>query len=304
MIYPYFILTFIFSLFSILTIHLIWGKINHQNKYTSSGAGYGLSILILFIAYYNSYEDIFFFILVFLLSSVYLIDDLKTLNFKVRIGLQISLGAILFYFVKDNFINNLILSFFVIIILSFSLTNLINFNDGSDLHIVVMISIYLISVLLIDKSINTFETKLIIGVLKYLLVFSFFNIFKISYFGDSGCYIISSLILLLLMSNLSINNLFLFIICFIFYAIDTFYFLILRLKNRENLLTRSYYHLYQNLQINKKGYFYLIPGVLNTLIILIFFYFYNNFNFSFSNIFIISLLSFINYTFMRFYYYK
>ena len=154
------------------------GKINHQNKYTSSGAGYGLSILILFIAYYNSYEDIFFFISVFLLSSVYLIDDLKTLNFKVRIGLQILLGAILFYFVKDNFINNLILSFFIILILSFSLTNLINFNDGSDLHIVVMISTYLISILLIDNSINTFETKLIIGVLIYLLVFSFFNILK------------------------------------------------------------------------------------------------------------------------------
>ena len=304
MINPYFILTFIFSLFSILIIHLIWGKINHQNKYTSSGAGYGLSILILFIAYYNSYEDIFFFISVFLLSSVYLIDDLKTLNFKVRIGLQILLGAILFYFVKDNFINNLILSFFIIIILSFSLTNLINFNDGSDLHIVVMISTYLISILLIDNSINTFETKLIIGVLIYLLVFSFFNIFKISYFGDSGCYIISSVILLLLISNLSIKNLFLFIICFIFYAIDTFFFLILRLKNRENLLTRSYYHLYQNLQINRKGYFYLLPGVLNTSIILIFFYFYNNFNFSFINIFIISLLSFVNYTFIRFYYYK
>lgn len=299
-----YIFVFIFSFFSIFLNHLIWIKINQQNQNTSSGAGYGLSILLLFVAYINSNENILFFVSLFFLSTVYLLDDFKTLNFKVRIFLQLSLGAILFYFVRNHYNDYFIILFLVITILSFSLTNLINFNDGSDLYITVMITVYLLSILFIDNSISPFEKKLIICTLIHLFIFSFFNISKISFFGDSGCYIISGVILLLLFSNLSINNLCLFIICFIFYIIDTFCFILIRLKKKENLLTRSYYHLYQNLEINKKGLYYLIPGVFNTLIILFFFYFYNNFNFSISNIFIISIFSIINYSLIRLYYYK
>lgn len=296
--------TAFYSFFIIGAIHLSWKKINKLQKGISSGAGYGLIILYTLIAHLNMHLDISFFYFFLFISTIYLIDDFRSLNFKLRIFLQILLGIIFFFLIENKNISENYFILLIIIFISFSLTNFINFNDGSDLNVSSMIIFYLIISLIFNHNINEFNQILIINTIIYLIIFSLFNMKKISYFGDSGCFIITGLILILIFDQINLKQIYFFIICFSYYLIDTTTFTIIRIKNKENLLSRNYYHLYQNLEKNYKGYYYLLPGLLNTLLLVLFFYYYNNFNFIIHDILIIIFVSCFYYYSMRFFFYK
>lgn len=298
-----YLIIFIASFILINSIHLLWKLINDFSTKTSTGSGYGLSIIFLFVSYFEFSEKFFLFFLFFIMSTLYFIDDLKKLDFKIRIFLQIILSIIIFLYL-DNYNNYSILILIVLVFSSILLTNSINFNDGSDLNISLLFIIYLILFLFNFHNESIFNTYLIISTLIYLFIFSFFNIKKISYFGDSGCYAITFLLLILTFDEFNLQKLGFLIICFSYYLIDTFTFLLIRLRKKENLLTRNYYHLYQNMEINYGRYLYLLPGPISIIILTLFFNIYNNFDFTIQNIIMILVFNFFYYFFLRFIFYK
>ena len=130
------------SLISFLNAYLyiyFWRKYVSNNKVPQ---GYGLLVIYyLFIFSLILKLDINFvytFFLILILSSVYWIDDLKSLSAKLRFFLQGTSGFFIFiinaYFLSEHFLLILIFaSFFGL--LNILLTNITNFYDGLDLNL-------------------------------------------------------------------------------------------------------------------------------------------------------------------------
>lgn len=295
MIYFYSILISITSLFLFRRLLNINFKID-----IPSGAGtlFVFNILALIIVE-DSYSVIL--IIISILSLIYIVDDIFHLNFFIRIILQLCTGLIIFLFYYVDNLNNYLLIFLLCIVFIFFYTNLFNFNDGANLHVVsifLQISIFL---LFFATNITLFYHELIISYIIFLTIFAYYNKSNYLYLGDSGCFLFSCIILILLINNYSERNICIFLYSVSFYSVDVLYVLFLRILKKENLLSRNYYHLYQNLQINYiNRYYYLIPGFLFNIII---FSLFSNF-LKYEFIYYIYFLSFGYYIILRFFLYK
>ena len=299
----YYFFIFFISLTCVYLNRYLFIKYSNFKNQIPSGFGFFFSLILIFLS--NIYFDQYFtfFLCIFLLGLIYLIDDYYNLNFKIRITLQVSLGFLIFIFFNQNFDINSILLLLFFIILSFGLTNFLNFHDGADLNVSVLLIAFLITQFFLSDPISEIRV-IIISALIFQIVFMYYNKKKLVYFGDSGCYVFAGLIIFLVFENFDFNQIFFFLICFSFHLIDTLVFILIRLKNKENLLTRSFYHLYQNLNDNHGSIYHLIPGLFNLILLLIVFFIYNNFNFNFFDIFIIFIITILNYSFIRFLFYK
>lgn len=298
----YFFIFFI-SLSCVYLNRFLFLKYSNFKNQIPSGVGFFFSLILIFLSniYFDQYFS--FFLYIFLLGLIYLIDDYYNLNFKIRITLQVSLGFLIFIYFNQNFNINSILLLLFFIFLSFGLTNFLNFHDGADLNVSVLLIAFLITQFFLSDPISEIRL-IIISALIFQIVFLYYNNKKLIYFGDSGCYVFTGIIIFLIFENFYLNKIFFFLICFSFQLLDTLVFLFIRLKNKENLLTRGYYHLYQNLNNNYGPIYYLIPGLFNIILLLIVFFLYNKFDFNFFDIFIIFIITSINYSFIRFLFYK
>jgi len=269
------------SFFSILYFHLYYKIFRNYNSQSVSGVGAIIPILVLVISFlYPQEYSINYYLFLSLLcvfTIIYLIDDIKNLPISIRILIQFLSGFACFYFIADfNFISNsFILLLFSIIfgLWTIFFVNLVNFYDGNDINVSTLILIFLFF-LLIFAIIPNFVILIIFSIINFIFIFSFFNFFYSKYyFGDSGCFAVANLInfLLLLIFKKSSINLVLFITPFFLPIIDVLFVIILRLNLREPIYTRNYYHLYQKIALDFKGYWYILP----TIIFPIFFSFIN-----------------------------
>ncbi len=159
------------------------------------------------------------------------------------------------------------------------LINTLNFQDGEDLNIsILLIIIFGIFYLYTE---NKFILKTSEIILFFLISFSFFNSKKKNlYFGDSSCYIISIIISIFVyeeMKNLMIIKLLVAVI--LYPIIDVFYVVVYRILKKENLLSRNYLHLYQIIAQKVSYKIYLLPNILfSTLNIFISFHFFFSLN--------------------------
>ena len=161
------------------------------------------------------------------------------------------------------------INYFISGIINIFLTNVINFYDGLDLNVSTLIIIISLTILYkIDfNPVYAFNWLIISG---FVLGFVFFNIRPNNiFFGDSGCYIISFILNLLIIDAIlkyNIDIIYL-VIPLLLPIFDVLYVLIKRLKRKEYLLSRNYYHLYHvvNLRFNNK--IYLFPQILNSILI-------------------------------------
>ena len=249
---------FLFSLIIFLYLK-IWNKFSNKVP-----TGIGIILIIpCFFLYIDQNLNFISIISLLIFSLIYFLDDLIEINFFFRIVLQI-FASIIIYFSLVIDINIIIYIFNLITFLI--IVNTLNFQDGEDLNIAILLIIIFGIFYFHSENISIQNTSKII--LLFLISFSFFNIKKkFLYFGYSGCYFISIIIFLFLYNE--INNLVLikFLAGAIAYPIiDVFYVLVYRIFNRQNLLSRNYLHLYQILAQKINSKIYLLPNILFSIL--------------------------------------
>lgn len=232
---------------------------------TPSGAGSLFAIFLISFSIINNYEKLTILIISFL-TLIYLVDDIRKINFLIRIFIQIFSGFIIVFFNYELIASiNLIFLFFLGMLFSFVTTNLFNFNDGANLHISTLFIIILASLIYFGEVNNELINHIIFIFMTFIMIFMFFNHLNLLFFGDSGCFLFSNIILLFLVLNQSTYNIYLFLSIISFSVVDAIYVFLFRLKNQENLLTRNFHHLYQKLEIKFKNYTYLLPSLLSSI---------------------------------------
>ena len=262
-----------FSIFFIILFYFFYRLIKVlDNQITiPSGAGSLFIFFIIFVIIKNNQID-YSLIAISFFTLIYLIDDIKKLNFILRIFIQLISGFFIIYlYLIDNSIDKSVYFIILGMLFMFIFTNLFNFNDGANLHVAFLFLQILISLFLFGDSSSDLFSYYILYLIIFIIIFSFYNHFNLLYFGDSGCFLFSIFILAFLLNSNSLYNLYLFLSVISFYVIDAIYVFLLRIKNKENLLSRNYHYLYQKIQIKYDNYFYLVPGVFLGILSVFFF---------------------------------
>jgi UDP-N-acetylmuramyl pentapeptide phosphotransferase/UDP-N-acetylglucosamine-1-phosphate transferase len=240
----------------------LYAKLWKKNfKHTPRGAGIFLVIPLIIYAYEIDYKLLHLLSLILFLL-VYLFDDLIGLKALWKLLIQIITPIVIYFSFSFEF--NFI--YFVIFILTFIiLSNTLNFQDGEDLNVAVLL--VLIFTIFYFFSLNLIIKKNAELILIFLFVFIFFNRKKNTlYLGDIGCFISSILIFLFIISdirNLGMIKIILPIILFPFAEI--FYVTLYRIYKKENLFSRNYYYIYQILAKKNKTKIYLFPNLFFAL---------------------------------------
>ena len=259
--------------------------------------GVGVLLIFLFIPdifLYPTNDYIWIFIFINFFSIIYFIDDFKGLSAVFRIFLQIVTGLLFIYhFNLDNYF-----IIFITLIIFVILVNFINFQDGLDLNIALYLALFLISnYLYANSSINHLSLVININILIFLIFFIYFNLRHNFYFGDSGSFIFACLIFISSLDNSTLNQFIMIFNLIIFPVIDSTYVTLLRIRRKENLLSRNFYHLYHVVHKKFYGFYYLIPPILNFIILFIF-YSYSK-EITYITFLISTILTISNYFFIR-----
>ena len=249
---------FYISFFSFLLLNFFYITVWNKN-FKGTPTGIGIFLLIPLI-YYCVNQSILFIILISLVlcSLIYYLDDLVKINYKIRIGLQIFVALIIFYLFRETInINYSIL----IVFLFFVIINSLNFQDGQDLNIFVILFLIFLSFYLYSNQKIIENTSMLI--LVYLISFGIFNKKKSKlFFGDSGCYVAT--IILFIFCIYEFTNFFLIksiVAIMLFPLMDITFVIMYRILIRENLLSRNHYHIYQKLYKKTDYYVYLLPNI-------------------------------------------
>ena len=251
-------LAIIFYFFNFIYIK-IWKIIS---KKTPTGVGFFLVIPLIYFLFEFDLK-LFCSISLILFSFIYFFDDLIGLNFLWRILIQLLTSVIIYFSFSFEL---LFIQFFLLVSLCFILANSLNFQDGKDLNITILL-------LMIFLAFYFFSSNLVIKniselILIYLLIFSIFNGKKNNlYFGDAGCFISSILIFLFIINDIENLLLIKVILSIIFFPIlEIFLVNLYRIYKKENLLTRNYYYTYQILAKKIKYKLYLLPNLFLALV--------------------------------------
>jgi len=297
-------INYISFIFLCFLVNYLYYKILHKINFNEKkGIGVFLSIVPLFyflVSYIyniNLNIQVYVFIFIIIVSFIYWIDDIKNLSASFRLLIQFLGGVTLFFIIYyNNDFNNI--TFYLIFLLLFGLwniflTNVINFYDGNDGNVSILMFLQLVF-LLFYPFIYQDWNELIVYFILFILIFVFFNFYlKTYYFGDSGCLTFALIFNYLILNEIKYSESFsilLYMIPLILPIIDVLYVLFLRFYKEENLLTRNYHHLYQQIFLKYKGYYYLLPTFIFAILLLfINIIFLNNLY----NVFIILVINFI-----------
>lgn len=255
---------------------LAWERIYGQ-ELTPAGFGVFLPIMLVILSILN--PDIFSnylsaFLIISFAGLIYLFDDLKGLNHLLRISIAFLFGVILFL-VEVAIVNYTNLYIFAFIIsfgvISVGLTNMMNFYDGADLNLSLIVLITGIILFTYTSPENEIMKNLGILMSAFGFGFGFFNIKPNTlYMGDSGSFVIALLFLYFIINlftfkeNIPIELIALLALPFV----DVLYVMIIRLYFRHDMLSRNYLHLYQRIQLRYKGLYHLIPYIINVFVVI------------------------------------
>ena len=248
-----------------------------HKKITLRGGGFiylfGL-ILYLFFSNFNIY--------LFVTSGIFLgivgfIDDIKNLNFKIKLLFQLIIITV--YLLVTFYIIEWYLIVLILIFLIGSI-NVYNFMDGINGLTILYSLTSLITFYVINSCFYEFTDKnLLIVMILCNVIVGFFNIRKqaICFLGDVGSitmgFLFGSLVVLLMLKINSFNPLLLFIV----YGIDAGWTIIHRLIKRENIFLPHRKHLYQ-LLVNELKFSHLLVSMIyfsiQTMVNIIWIYFY------------------------------
>ena len=271
-----FVTSFILSVLLCFFYIKIWRRFVSKQS-TPTGYGFLISIKLILLPYFFDIHlfSIKIYLILLISSFIYWFDDLKSISSSIRILIQFFSGILICVILIQNKGLSLNLYLLILIIasglISVFLTNIINVYDGLDLNISTLIIILSLTILykINYNPVYSFNWLIIIG---FILGFIIYNLKPNTiFFGDSGCYIISFIINILIIEailNFDLKIIYL-IIPLSLPIFDVLYVLIKRLKRKEYLLSRNYYHLYHVLDFKFKNKIYLLPQIMNSILIYI-----------------------------------
>lgn len=233
---------------------------------TIRGGGIVIPLSVLYFYFLNDFQHFHFFLGLMLISAISFYDDLKTLNNKLRIIVQI--GAALLMFREIGFFEEGILLILIALVVTIGTINAVNFMDGINgmsctYGIVALISIWYLNYF----NFHIFESSLFISLLISLLVFGVFNFRKHArcFAGDVGSISLGFIICFLLLSLITSRQDLSLIVVLSVYGVDSVLTIIYRLLNKENIFTAHRKHLYQYL-VNTVGLPHLIIATIYALL--------------------------------------
>ena len=224
---------------------------------TPTGSGIIMLFPLSLILFQLNVDTNLHYILITLLL-VYFCDDLFGLNYIIRIFLQFCASLAIYYLYFEFHYSNL---FLIIFLLFPFLVNVLNFQDGRDLNIALILFLVFFAIKITTDNATINQVSLLTIIL--IISFSVFNKKKNNiYLGDSGCYVASVLIFTIIFWEIDNLNLIKSVISILIFSIlDVLFVLLYRLYKKENLLTRNYYHIYQFAFKENKYFFYLLPNL-------------------------------------------
>ena len=125
-----FLFIFIFSLINFLYIK-IWNKFSNKVP-----TGIGILLTIPFFFYLEKNFNFFSVCFILVFTIVYFLDDLIEINFLWRILLQILVSFVIYFSFNTDII---LINIFVNLVIFLILVNTLNFQDGEDLNIALLL---------------------------------------------------------------------------------------------------------------------------------------------------------------------
>ncbi len=221
---------------------------------------------------------------IFAIATISFLDDIITLNNKLRIGVHLLSVSLMLYqiYVFAPYTLNVTTYTFYLIPISFiiiiGIINAYNFMDGINGITVLYSIVSFASIWLVQQSLglDLLHNEIWLLLLAALLVFGFFNLRKRAktFAGDVGSISIA-LLLCYLLINLSIQTETIKWILFLgIYGLDAVATIFCRILRKENIFDAHRSHFYQYLANDKKIdhviiaiAYALIQGVLNLIVI-------------------------------------
>lgn len=240
-------------------------KPNYRSSHTSitiRGGGIIFPLSILVYALFNDFQDIYFVVGLLAISTVSFLDDILTLNNKVRLSVHLT-SVLLLFFQWDLFSLSW---YWVLIALIFVIAtiNAYNFMDGINgitggYSLLTVGTLYYINQNIVNFTSN--ELLIIMGLA--LLVFNFFN-FRIKakcFAGDVGSVSIAFIIVFLIGQLILKTNNVSYIFLLLVYGTDTAFTVLFRKIRKENIFEAHRSHFYQYLS-NQRSYSHLLVSFL------------------------------------------
>ncbi|TDG37727.1 glycosyltransferase family 4 protein [Pedobacter changchengzhani] len=265
--------------FKIASHYNIVDKPNHRSshsKITIRGGGviFMLSLIIFYI--YSNYQYAYFILGAFLISSISFLDDVFTLNNKVRLSIHLVASILL---LVDLGIFDLewywiLLILFIIL----AIINAYNFMDGINGITGVYSLVTILTLLYINNSVRNFTSNdLLIIVGLSLLVFNFFNFRKRAkcFAGDVGSISIAFILIFLIGQLILKTDQYEYILLLLFYGLDTSTTILFRIIRKENIGQAHRTHFYQYLANKLKlphlsvSSLYALAQIISNLILIL-----------------------------------
>jgi UDP-N-acetylmuramyl pentapeptide phosphotransferase/UDP-N-acetylglucosamine-1-phosphate transferase len=261
------------SLFGGLVYRRLWIGVKGSEQ-TPTGYGGLLAIFLLCgSAYLQAPSDLVWSYAVIAAAAViYWCDDVLGLSRRHRVVIQFASGFAVCWLLLAGvrlgapaLIGCSLAAGFVNIVL----TNAVNFSDGADLNVAAVMVLTVAVILLIGPDAAFMRPSAII-ILAFVLPFALLNCRpRTIYFGDAGCFVFASFLTIMTVCCFrnGANAAAFAAVPLALPVYDACYVVVWRIRNKENILTRNYLHLYQKLQIKYRNFGYLLPQPLNIVVV-------------------------------------
>jgi UDP-N-acetylmuramyl pentapeptide phosphotransferase/UDP-N-acetylglucosamine-1-phosphate transferase len=269
------VLSFLIILFSLFAIELLYFKIadhfniidrpnirSSHNSITLRGGGviFTISIIIWFFSY--GFQLPYFLIGLIAITLISFLDDILTLNNKIRLIVHLSAVALLL--IQWNLFSFHWYWLVIALVFVIGTINAYNFMDGIN-GITGSYSFLAISTLYyINETTTRFtDSNLLIVITLSLLVFNFFNFRKKAkcFAGDVGSVSIAFVVVFLIGQLVLATNNFNYILLLFIYGLDTATTIGFRKIRKENIFEAHRSHFYQYLA-NQLKWHHLILAML------------------------------------------
>jgi UDP-N-acetylmuramyl pentapeptide phosphotransferase/UDP-N-acetylglucosamine-1-phosphate transferase len=262
---PYIVLISYFIFFMMLELFYfkiadrfnIIDKPNHRSSHTSvtiRGGGIIFPLSVLAYAIINGFANVYFVVGLIAIATISFLDDILTLNNKVRLSVHL-ISVLLLFFQWDLFSINWywILAALIFVIATI---NAYNFMDGINgitggYSLLTIVTLYYIN----EKVAKFISSELLLVVGLSLLVFNLFN-FRTKakcFAGDVGSVSIAFIIIFFIGELILTTQNISYILLLLVYGTDTAFTVLFRKIRGENIFEAHRSHFYQYLS-NQLGY--------------------------------------------------
>ena len=257
----YFFLTIILGVLIILYFRIAsqYNIIDHPNKRSShskvtirgGGIIFPVAVILYFVIYNFHYP--YFLLGLILISLISFLDDLHTLNNKIRLVVHLIAVALLIY--QWNLHSMPWYWLIAATIFVIGTINACNFMDGIN-GLTGLYSLSIISSLMfLNASLHFIDQDFLMVVTISLFIFLYFNFRRtaVCFAGDVGSISIAFIVLFAIGNLILLTHQIIYILFLAVYGTDSVLTIIMRIRNKENIFQPHRSHLYQLLG-NERGF--------------------------------------------------